>query len=70
MDRDTKEEQKRIDHKIIDVAYGVTSGAAIGAGIGVATAIIVNTDAASTIPIVGAVAGSLGELFAVKLRAK
>ena len=65
MDRDTKEEQKRIDQKMVDVAYGATSGAAIGAAIGVGASIIASVSTASIVPIVGAVAGGLGGLFAV-----
>ncbi|MEL6911508.1 MAG: hypothetical protein AAFY63_04665 [Cyanobacteria bacterium J06643_13] len=65
MNRDTKEEQKQIDCKLVDVAYGATSGAAIGARIGVAAAIVAGDSSASIIPAVGAVAGSLSGLFAV-----
>ena len=65
MDRDIKEEPKQTERNIVDVAYGATSGAAIGAGVGVAAAIVASAGSASIIPIVGAVAGSLGGLFAV-----
>ena len=65
MDRDTKEEQKQSSRKIVDVAYGASSGAAIGAGIGVAAAIVASASTAGIVPIVGAVAGGLGGLFAV-----
>ena len=65
MNRDTKEEQKQSSRKIVDVAYGATSGAAIGAGVGVAAAIVASAGSVNIIPIVGAVAGSLGGLFAV-----
>lgn len=65
MERDTKEEQKQIDRKLVDVAYGATSGAAIGAGIGVAAAFVASAGTAGIIPIVGAVAGGFGGLFAV-----
>jgi hypothetical protein len=65
MNRDTKEDHKHIDRKIVDVAYGTTSGAAIGVGIGVVAAIVASTETANIMPIVGAVAGGLGGLFAV-----
>ena len=65
MKRDTKEGQEQSSRKIVDVAYGATSGAAIGAGIGVAAAIFASAGTAGIVPIVGAVAGSLGGLFAV-----
>ena len=66
MERDTKEDQKHLNRRIVDVAYGITSGAAIGAAIGVMAAILASAVATNILPIAVAVAGaSLGGLFAV-----
>ncbi len=64
MNEKTKEERKKINQKIIDAAFGATSGAAIGAGVGAASAVAVGATAGSVIPVVGTVAVGLAGLVA------
>ena len=68
---DKNNRKKQLEQKLIDAAYGVSSGAAIGAGLGVFSTIAVGTLAGSTvgsvIPVFGTVIGGIAGLVGASI---
>ena len=63
----TKKDRNDIDQKLIDAAYGATSGAAFGATVVVladtiASGLVISSAAYSIIPVVGTVVGGVAGL--------
>ncbi len=58
----TKKERNDIDQKLIDAAYSATSGAAIGATLGLVASIATGSLIGTVIPFVGTIFGGLAGL--------